>query len=177
MVIQTGDRIKIFTTNWESVVRRFPLCAFVASAAVVVGCGNGTVGNADAGYHGDVIYLPNASWCHLIIPDAAVLAEPTEPGNSAVMCGWDMPIGTRCRSRGGVPGVCRDFVAESGGYFAEYARMNRVPRYCWPEGLDPCGASVIGMGMSFCARSARCLRIPAPPPMSPGWMCPPEPCN
>lgn len=140
------------------------------------GCGALTAGHEDV-VIGDVVRPPNARWCNLIVADAAVQIEATRGATSVVMCGPDMPVGTRCITTFGLTGECRDFVAESNGYFANYARENRVPRYCWRAEYNACGISVMGIGQSECAFAAPCIRIPNPRPGGPSWMCPPEPCN
>lgn len=167
---RTSCETKQGTRERTSVRTLLPLMLWLALSA---GCGGITNGMSDAARP------PNGRFCNRIIPGQVTAVEPERRDVlSPYMCAPGIPAGTPCDFAGlAGRGVCRDFVAESNGYYAEFARQNRVPLYCWPPDLDPCQEFALNRGPSACVYRVECVAIANPRPGGPTYMCPPEPCN
>jgi hypothetical protein len=137
-----------------------------------LGCGGGTAGRED------VVRPPNGRYCSSLVAGGTGLVNDPNHPNFVYLCDPALPGGAPCDWQGvWNAGNCRDFVAESNGYYAQYARDNRVPKYCWNSNYDPCQHWADGEGPSDCAFRAACVPIPNPDAGARRWMCPPEPCN
>ncbi len=150
-----------------SLLRQAFLVVLVSLGA---GCAASSTGEAG-------VRPPNPEWCSRIVANSTVRIQPELGISSVVLCGPDVAVGTPCVSKIGLMGVCRDFVAESNGHFAEFARQNRVPTYCWPFNYDPCGGFAARETRGDCAPGVTCIQNPNGDAGQPQYMCPPVACN